>query len=112
MEYINKLKNFNGNQLASICQEDQYALYDEALCIYKNFKEHVSAIKIMIYKLNNLEGDMTAAYNYAEKIGSVEVWTELGTAQLDKNMLKECMTSFINAKNPSMYMMVINMAKN
>ena len=112
MDYINRLDNYNGNQLASICQEDQYALYEQALCIYKKFKEHVSAIKVMLYKLNNLEGDMRSAQEYAEKINVPEVWTELGSAQLDKSMLKDSMNSFIRAKNPSMYMMVINLAKN
>ena len=112
MDYINRLDNYNGNQLAKICQEEEYALYEQALCIYKKFGEHVEAIKVMLYKLNDLQGDMRLAQEYAEKISSADVWTELGKAQLDQNMLREAMSSFIKAKNPSMYMMVINLGQN
>lgn len=61
MDYINRLDNYNGNQLAKICQEEQYGLYEQALCIYKKFNEHVEAIKVMLYKLNDFEGDMRLA---------------------------------------------------
>lgn len=39
------------------------------------------------------------------------MWTELGKAQLDQGMLRESIDSFIKAQNPSMYMMVINIAQ-
>lgn len=50
MDYINRLDNYDGNELARIAQEDEYKLYDEALCIYKKFGEHVSAIKVQLLK--------------------------------------------------------------
>jgi clathrin heavy chain len=31
MDYINRLDNYDGVELAKIAQEDQYQLYDEAL---------------------------------------------------------------------------------
>ena len=37
MNYINQLKNYNGNQLAEMCLDEKYNLFDEALCIYKKF---------------------------------------------------------------------------
>jgi len=37
MDYINRLDNYDGAELAKIASEDQYRLYDEALCIYKKF---------------------------------------------------------------------------
>jgi len=61
MDYINRLDNYNGDQLAKICQEEQYGLYEQALCIYKKFKDHVNAIKVMLTKLNNFEGDLKLA---------------------------------------------------
>jgi clathrin heavy chain len=112
MDYIYRLDNYDGPQLANICQEEQYALFDQALCIYKKFNLHLDAIKVMLYKLNNYEGDMNLASEFAEKTNIPEVWSELGSAQLDKFMLKECISSFIKAKNPSKYMMVINIGKN
>jgi len=54
---------------------------------------------------------MRGAQEFAEKTNMPEVWTELGKAQLDQNLLKEAIDSFIKAQNPSMYMMVINIAQ-
>jgi len=86
-------------------------LYEQALCIYKKFNNSVEAIKVMLYKLNNFEGDLRLAQEYSEKINTPEVWTELGKAQLDKNLVKDSINSFIKAKNPSMYMMIINISQ-
>jgi len=56
MDYINRLDNYDGVELARIAQEEEYQLYDEALCIYKKFQEHVEAIKVLLHKQNNLKG--------------------------------------------------------
>jgi len=40
------------------------------------------------------------------------VWTELGKAQVDQNLLREAIESFIKAEDPSMYIRVINQAGN
>jgi len=108
MDYINRLDNYEGEELAKICQEDQYQLYEEALVIYKKFDQPVEAIRILLNKQN----DIKAAQEFAEKTNSPEVWTELGKAQLDQNMLREAIDSFIKAKDPSMYMVVINIGQN
>jgi clathrin heavy chain len=50
MDYINRLDNYDGVELAKIAQTDEYALYDEALCIYKKIGESVEAIKILLEK--------------------------------------------------------------
>ena len=50
MDYINRQDNYDGIELARIAQNDEYALYDEALCIYKNFGESVEAIKVLLEK--------------------------------------------------------------
>lgn len=86
-------------------------MYEQALCIYKKFNEPVEAIKVMLYKLNNFEGEMSLAQEFADKIATPEVYSELGSAQLDKNMLRDAIQSFIKAKNPSKYMAVINIGK-
>jgi clathrin heavy chain len=106
MDYINRLDNYDGVELAKIAQEDQYQLYDEALCIYKKFGESVEAIKILLEKQNNLKG----AQEFAEKTNKKEVWTELGKAQLNQFMPIEAIESFIKAENPAMFMAVINIA--
>ena len=50
MDYINRLYNNDGFELAKITQTDKYALYDEALCIYKKFWESVEAMKVLLEK--------------------------------------------------------------
>lgn len=55
MDYINRLDNYDGVELARIAQEDDYKLYDEALCIYKKFGEHVEAIKVLLHKQGNIK---------------------------------------------------------
>jgi clathrin heavy chain len=55
---------------------------------------------------------LKGAQAFAEKTNTPEVWTEVGKAQLDQSLLKEAIESFIRANNPSMYMMVINIAQN
>lgn len=55
MDYINRLDNYDGAELARIAQEDDYKLYDEALCIYKKFGDSVEAIKVILHKLNNIK---------------------------------------------------------
>jgi clathrin heavy chain len=50
MDYINRLENYNGNQLAAVCKE--YNLFEQALVIYKKFEENVLAIQVMLNNLN------------------------------------------------------------
>jgi len=97
MDYINRLDNYDGNQLASIALEPQHALYQEALCIYKKFHEHVSAIKVMIYNLDNIR----QATEFAEKTNKPEVWSELGQAQIGKGDQNAAIEAFIKAQDPS-----------
>jgi len=108
MDYINRLDNYEGPELALKCQHDDIRLYEEALCIYKKFNEPHEAIKVLLYKLDNLP----QAHEFAEKTNLKEVWGELGRAQLQKNMLSEAIDSFIKAEDPSSYQMVITSAKN
>ncbi len=108
MDYINRLDNYDGIELAKIAQKDQYQLFDEALCIYKKFGEHVEAVRVLILNLENIK----AATEYAEKINKPEVWSELGKAQLDKFAIREAIDAFIKARDPSMYALVIGTANN
>lgn len=64
MDYVNRLDNYEGVQLANIALEDQHKLYDEALAIFKKFGEHVEAVKVLIHHLQNIQ----SATEYAEKV--------------------------------------------
>ena len=105
MDYINRLDHYDGVELAEVAEEDQYRLYDEALCIYKKAGEHLRAVKVLLTKQSNIKG----AQEYAEKTNVAEVWSELGRAYLDQSMLPEAIDSFIKAEDASSYMAVINM---
>ena len=54
MDYINRLNNYDGDQLAAMALDDKHGLYQEALCIYKKFNQPVDAIKVILYKLDNI----------------------------------------------------------
>jgi len=64
MDYVNRLNNYDGQQLANIAKEPRYELFDEAFEIFKKFGEHVEAIKVLIENLQNIK----MAKEYAEKI--------------------------------------------
>lgn len=108
MDYINRLDNYDGQELARIAKKDQYQLYDEAFIIYKKCGEHVEAVKVLIENLSNLK----SATEYAEKIQQKEVWSEIGKAQLDQFQIREAIEAFIKAKDATMYAMVIGTAEN
>ena len=37
MDYINRLDNYNGNEIATACLKPEYELYEEAFLVYKKF---------------------------------------------------------------------------
>jgi clathrin heavy chain len=108
-DYIMKLNNYDGIGLAGVAQSDEHQLYEEALLIYKKFEENVEAIKILLYKIPDRIRD---AHEFATKINTPEVWTEMGRAYLDNNLPKEAIDAFIEAQNHSMYMLVISISHN
>lgn len=106
MEYINRLDNYDGLEIAKMAQGDEFQLYDEALVIYKKINEPLEAIKILLYKQNNLKG----ANEFAEKTNISDVFYELGKAYIDQNMVREAIDAFIKANNANMFMRVIGAA--
>lgn len=55
MDYINRLDNYDGPELAQMCLEERYQLYEEALTIYKKLDMNIDAISVLINKLNDVE---------------------------------------------------------
>ena len=104
MDYINRLDQYDGQELAKIARKDQYKLYDEAFAIYQKCGEHVDAVKVLIGDLKNIK----QAAEYARRVNKAEVWSELGRAYLDEFNVKDAIECFIKAKDPGMYAMVIN----
>jgi clathrin heavy chain len=116
MEYINRLDNFDGPDIAKIACGEQYCLYEEALTIYIKFGKkttgddqvanHVAAIEVIVDMIRDLD----RGKEFAERINHKSVWSKLGVAQLNAQLISECVQSFIKAKDPSMYVAVINAA--
>ncbi|GAM29363.1 hypothetical protein SAMD00019534_125390 [Acytostelium subglobosum LB1] len=105
MDYINKLENFEGNRIALVAIEA--GLYEEAFFIYKKFQFNVEAIEVLINHIGSIE----RAYDFADRVNQIEVYSKLGDAQLKANMVKECIESFIKANHVDNYHEVIQAAE-
>lgn len=53
---------------------------------------------------------MDRAYEFAERCNEAAVWSQLGRAQLQRDLVKEAIDSYIKAVDPSAYMEVVNAA--
>lgn len=53
---------------------------------------------------------MDRAYEFAERCNEPAVWSQLGRAQLHRDLVKEAIDSYIKAVDPSSYMEVVNAA--
>lgn len=107
MDYIKRLENYDGPDIAKIAVSDQYKLYEEAFFIYKKFGKFEESIQVL---LDNLE-DMGRAVEFANYANQPPVWSLLAKAQLDLNMVKEAIQCFLKADDASVFDDVIAAAK-
>jgi len=107
MEYITRLDNYDGREIAKIALRDEYQLYEEAFTIYKKFNHHVDAITVLLEKKQDLE----RAAEYATRVNEKEVWSTLATAQLNAGLVKDAIDSYIKANDATNYEQVINVAE-
>src|SRR3569623_1962687 len=99
MDYIKKLENYDGPDIAKIAVSEQYKLYEEAFFIYKKFKKGAESIQVLLENLGSIE----RATEFAEFWDQAETWSILGKAQLDANMVKEAIKSFLKSEDSSHY---------
>uniref|UniRef100_A0A803XN81 Clathrin heavy chain n=1 Tax=Meleagris gallopavo TaxID=9103 RepID=A0A803XN81_MELGA len=104
MEYINRLDNYDAPDIANIAISNE--LYEEAFAIFRKFDVNTSAIQVLIEHIGNLD----RAYEFAERCNEPAVWSQLARAQLQKNLVKEAIDSYIKADDPSAYMEVVQAA--
>lgn len=104
MDYINRLDNYDAPDIANIAISNQ--LYEEAFAIFKKFDVNTSAIQVLIEQVNNLE----RANEFAERCNEPAVWSQLAKAQLQQELVKEAIDSYIKADDPSAYMSVVETA--
>lgn len=63
MDYINRLDNYNGEEIASVALGDDYKLYEEAFVIYKKKEMFIEAMDVLL----NYIKDIPRAAEFAEK---------------------------------------------
>lgn len=117
MEYINRLDNFDGPDIAKIAASDANELFEEAFTIYVKFGKkstgeeqvahHVAAVEILVDKIRDLD----RAKEFAERVNASAVWSKLARAQLDHNLVAEAINAYIKAKDPADYILVIHAAE-
>mmetsp|Transcript_21954 Transcript_21954/g.32005 ORF Transcript_21954/g.32005 Transcript_21954/m.32005 type:complete len:1722 (-) Transcript_21954:178-5343(-) len=118
MEYINRLDNFDGPDIAKIAASEEYELFEEALTIYIKFgkkatgeektEHHVAAVEVIV----DLIRDLDRGKEFAERVNIAPVWSKLARAQLDAQFVTDAINSYIKAKDASDYLLVINAAHN
>ncbi|CAM9388478.1 unnamed protein product [Ascophyllum nodosum] len=117
MEYINRLDNFDGPEIAKIASSEQYELFEEAFLIYtkcgkkaegeEKTSMHVSAAEVLV---DNIK-DLLRAKDFAERVADKAVWSKVAKAQLDEDMCVDAIASYIKAEDPSYYSEVIEAAE-
>lgn len=63
-------------------------------------------LQVLIEHIGNLD----RAYEFAERCNEPAVWSQLARAQLQRDLVKEAIDSYIKAVDPSAYMEVVNAA--
>lgn len=104
MDYVMRLDNYDAPDIANIAIGSE--LYEEAFAIYKKFEVNTSAIQVLVDNLR----DIGRATEFAERCNEPEVYSILGKAQLDANIVKEAIDSYIKAQDPTNYLEVIEAA--
>lgn len=107
MDYVNRLNNFDGAEIAKVAVGEPYNLYEEAFQIYKKFNLNNEAMDTLLTNMSNLE----RATEFAGRLNDQAVWYKLGAAQLDANLVPQAMASYLKAEDPRDYMPVIETAE-
>lgn len=103
--YIDRLDKYDPKEIGPLCIE--HNLYEEAFEIYDKHEMNREALDVLVSNIKSLE----RAENYVEKTEKLELWSELGSAQLQSNEIAAGIHSYIKAEDPSDYMNVINIAE-
>jgi clathrin heavy chain len=113
--YVDQLDNFDAKDIALICVSESHMLYEEGFSIYTKFSKpeftqdkdeqvemQVLAIGVVVDNMKDLD----RAKTYATQCDEKPVWSKLGKAQLEGKFAADAIESFINADDPSEYVMV------
>jgi len=113
--YIDQLDNFDAKDIALICVSESHMLYEEAYNIYCKFskpefmesKEECDELQVLaVGVLVDYMKDLDRAKTYASQVDKKPVWSKLGKAQLEEKLPADAIESYINAEDPSEYIIV------
>ena len=107
MDYISRLDNYDGKEIAKIALREEYQLYEEAFTIYKKFEHHLEAIEVLLERFN----DIDRAVEYAQRVNKNDVWSTLAAAQLVAGLVKDAIDSYIKAADSATFENVIRIAE-
>jgi len=107
MDYINRLDNYDGDEIAKIALDPEYQLFEEAFVIYRKIKKNTEAIGVLIDNI----GSVPRAAEFAERVNERPVWSRLGNAYLNSGYTTEAIDCFMKAGDPSSYAGVIPAAE-
>eukprot|EP00172_Hildenbrandia_rubra_P000375 Plantae.Rhodophyta-Hildenbrandia_rubra.ctg11744.p1 GENE.Plantae.Rhodophyta-Hildenbrandia_rubra.ctg11744~~Plantae.Rhodophyta-Hildenbrandia_rubra.ctg11744.p1 ORF type:complete len:1092 (-),score=238.23 Plantae.Rhodophyta-Hildenbrandia_rubra.ctg11744:1608-4472(-) len=105
MEYIRRLDNYDGEDLAPSCERE--GLFEEAYTVYYKFEKYDEAVDILITKLKNFD----RANEFAIRINTVEVWLKLGVAELEEGIVADGVMCLLRARNVDRYALVCMTAR-
>jgi len=107
MDYINRLDNYDGPEIAKIALGEPYCLYEEAFLIYKKHNLNAEAMDTLLMNLESLE----RAQEFAARCGDSTVWYKLGKSQLENGQVAEAIDSYLKAEDATDYQEVIQAAE-
>eukprot|EP00930_Biecheleria_cincta_P019685 TRINITY_DN1496_c0_g1_i1.p1 TRINITY_DN1496_c0_g1~~TRINITY_DN1496_c0_g1_i1.p1 ORF type:complete len:1703 (+),score=387.00 TRINITY_DN1496_c0_g1_i1:58-5166(+) len=107
MDYINRLDNYDGSEIAKIALGEPYCLFEEAFLIYKKANLNSEAMEVLLTNIESIE----RAQEYAARCNESRVWYKLGRAQLEHGNVPEAIDSYLKAEDAADYAEVIRRAK-
>eukprot|EP00746_Dinoflagellata_sp_MGD_P128868 gnl/MRDRNA2_/MRDRNA2_63153_c0_seq1.p1 gnl/MRDRNA2_/MRDRNA2_63153_c0~~gnl/MRDRNA2_/MRDRNA2_63153_c0_seq1.p1 ORF type:complete len:1693 (+),score=391.73 gnl/MRDRNA2_/MRDRNA2_63153_c0_seq1:1-5079(+) len=107
MDYINRLDNYDGPEIAKIALGEPYHLVEEAFLIYKKCGLETDAMDTLLTSIESLD----RAAEFAARCNNPQVWYKLGRAQLNMGSTTDAIESYLKAEDPTDYMQVIQVAQ-
>ncbi|CAE8586426.1 unnamed protein product [Polarella glacialis] len=107
MDYINRLDNYDGPEIAKIALGDPYGLYEEAFLIYKKSGLNAEAMETLLTNIDSIE----RAQEFAARCNDKTVWYKLGKAHLGNGQVPEAVDSYLKAEDATDYAEVIQAAE-
>merc|ERR550514_308460 len=83
MDYINRLDNYDGPEIAKIALGDPYRLYEEAFLIYKKNNLNSEAMDTLLTNVESVE----RAHEFAARCNDNGVWYKPGKCQLENGQI-------------------------